>query len=94
LCGGPREESEFRKLKVLSQYRSRIADQLSSGETMTGKRRKSSRESRAAEPRKEMIQYALKKSHLELACRAEENTQGGESDGTSVSLAPVVKQGR
>jgi len=94
LCGAPREESGFRKLKVLSQYRGRIADQLNGGETVAGKGRERARDSRTAGPSEEMVQYALKKGHLELACRAEEDTQGGESDGTSVSLAPVVEQGR
>ncbi len=93
LCGAPREESGFRKLKVLSQYRG-SADQLSSGETVAGKGRERARDSRTAGPSEEMVQYALEKGHLELACRAEEDTQGGESDGTSVSLAPVVEQGR
>ncbi len=94
LCGAPREESGFRKLKVLSQYRGRIADQPSSGKTVAGKRREGARESRTVGPSEEMVQYALKRGHLELACRAEEDTQGGVSDGTSVSLAPVVEPSR
>ncbi len=92
LCGAPTEESGFRKLKVLSQYRG-SADQLSSGETVAGKGRRG-QESPERQGRAKGVQYALEKGHLELACRAEEDTQGGESDGTSVSLAPVVEQGR
>lgn len=94
LCEAPREESEFRKLKVLSQYRDRIADQLSSGETVAGKGRERARDSRTAGPSEEMVQCAPKKGHLELACGAEEDTQGGESDGTSVSLTSVVERCR
>ncbi len=45
---------------------------------MADKGRERARESRTAGPSEEMVQYALKKGHLELAYRAEEDIQGGE----------------
>lgn len=94
LCKASREKSEFCKLKVLSQYHDRIADQLSSDETMMSKKRKKARDFRTTELSKEMIQCVLKKSHLKLICETKKNTQDDKSDKTSVLLTSVVEQCR
>jgi len=77
LCGASREGSGFRKLKVLSQYRGRIADQLSGGETVAGKGRERARGSRTAGPSEEMVQDALKKG----SSRAGLQGRGGYTRG-------------
>jgi len=55
------------------------------------KRRERTKEFKMTRSSEEMIQYVLKRGHLELACKAKENKQGNELDETSILLALVVK---